>query len=93
MTCREQKISQSWEGFLKGLREKRALMGDVVNTLSVLRDIQMASQDLSELQVQYFTSQMCVCSVLVCILFIRNVERSGMLLIEFCVVMIQVKLI
>lgn len=68
-------------------------MGDVVNTLSVLRDIQMASQDLSELQVQYFTPQMCVCSVLVCILFIRNVERSGMLLIEFRVVMIQVKLI
>ncbi|XP_076156260.1 spectrin beta chain, non-erythrocytic 5 [Alosa pseudoharengus] len=49
---REQNISQSWQKFVEGLKERRALMSDVVNTLSVLRDIQMASQDLSELQMQ-----------------------------------------
>ncbi|XP_062379447.1 spectrin beta chain, non-erythrocytic 5 [Sardina pilchardus] len=49
---REQKISQSWQKFVEGLKERRALMSDVVNTLSVLRDIQLASQDLSELQMQ-----------------------------------------
>ncbi|XP_063040192.1 spectrin beta chain, non-erythrocytic 5 [Engraulis encrasicolus] len=49
---REQKISQDWQQFLDGLKGKRALMGDIMNTMSMLRDIQMASQDVTELQMQ-----------------------------------------
>ncbi|XP_028831275.1 spectrin beta chain, non-erythrocytic 5 isoform X2 [Denticeps clupeoides] len=47
---RQAKISERWTQLLEGLQQQRTLVGDVVNTLSVLRDIQLASHDLGELQ-------------------------------------------
>ncbi|XP_034721162.1 spectrin beta chain, erythrocytic-like, partial [Etheostoma cragini] len=47
---REQNISHRWKDLLQQLQEQRGLLGNVVENLSVLRDIELVSQELNELQ-------------------------------------------
>ncbi|XP_029899947.1 spectrin beta chain, non-erythrocytic 5 isoform X2 [Myripristis murdjan] len=49
---REQSISRRWKNLLQQLEEQRGLLGNVVQSLSVLRDIELVSQELQELQAQ-----------------------------------------
>lgn len=48
---REENISHRWKDLLQQLQEQRMLLGNVVETLSILRDIELVSQELKELQV------------------------------------------
>uniref|UniRef100_A0A8C9YZ58 Spectrin, beta, non-erythrocytic 5 n=1 Tax=Sander lucioperca TaxID=283035 RepID=A0A8C9YZ58_SANLU len=48
---REENISHRWKDLLQQLQEQRGLLGNVVENLSVLRDIELVSQELKELQV------------------------------------------
>lgn len=48
---REESINQRWKDMLQQLQEQRGLLGNVVEHLSVLRDIKLVSQELKDLQV------------------------------------------
>lgn len=48
---REESISHRWKDLLQQLQEQRGLLGNIVENLSVLRDIELVSQELKELQV------------------------------------------
>lgn len=48
---REESIRNRWKDLLQQLQEQRGLLGNVVVTLSILRDIDHVSQELKELQV------------------------------------------
>ncbi|XP_056249803.1 spectrin beta chain, non-erythrocytic 5 [Seriola aureovittata] len=55
---REESISRRWKELLQQLQEQRGLLGNVVETLSVLRDIELVSQELKELQSQASSSEL-----------------------------------
>ncbi|KAM9341571.1 spectrin beta chain, non-erythrocytic 5 [Symphorus nematophorus] len=55
---REENISHRWKDLLQQLQEQRGLLGNVVENLSVLRDIELVSQELKELQSQASSSEM-----------------------------------
>ncbi|XP_068456287.1 spectrin beta chain, non-erythrocytic 5 [Clinocottus analis] len=52
ITGREENISHRWKDLLQQLQEQRGLLGNVVENLSVLRNIELVSQELKELQSQ-----------------------------------------
>ncbi|XP_029973399.1 spectrin beta chain, non-erythrocytic 5 [Salarias fasciatus] len=54
---REQSISGRWKDLLQQLQEQQGLLGNVVETLSILRDIELVSQELKELQSQAGSSE------------------------------------
>ncbi|XP_028993920.1 spectrin beta chain, non-erythrocytic 1 isoform X2 [Betta splendens] len=54
---REENIRQRWKHLLQQLNEHRGLLENVVGTLSALRDIELLSQDLRELQAQASSSE------------------------------------
>ncbi|XP_029982912.1 spectrin beta chain, non-erythrocytic 5 [Sphaeramia orbicularis] len=49
---REENISHRWRDLLQQLQEHRGMLGSVVETLSILRHIDLISQELKELQSQ-----------------------------------------
>ncbi|XP_047467733.1 spectrin beta chain, non-erythrocytic 5 [Mugil cephalus] len=49
---REESIRNRWKDLLQQLQEHRGLLGNVVEILSILRDIDLVSQELKELQSQ-----------------------------------------
>lgn len=49
--AREENISHRWKYLLQQLHEQKGLLGNVFENLSVLRDIELVSQELKELQV------------------------------------------
>ena len=51
VVLREESISHRWKDLLQQLQEQRGLLGNVVENLSVLRDIELVSKELKELQV------------------------------------------
>ncbi|XP_028422093.1 spectrin beta chain, non-erythrocytic 5 [Perca flavescens] len=55
---REENISHRWKDLLQQLQEQRGLLGNVVENLSVLRDIELVSQELKELQSQASSSDL-----------------------------------
>ncbi|XP_029350237.1 spectrin beta chain, non-erythrocytic 5 [Echeneis naucrates] len=55
---REESISHRWKDLLQQLQEQRGMLGNVVETLSVLRDIELVSQELKELQSQATSSEL-----------------------------------
>ncbi|XP_022067652.2 spectrin beta chain, non-erythrocytic 5 isoform X2 [Acanthochromis polyacanthus] len=55
---REENISCRWKDLLQQLQEQRGLLGNVVDTLSILRDIELVSQELKELQSQASSSDL-----------------------------------
>ncbi|XP_068593345.1 spectrin beta chain, non-erythrocytic 5 [Cebidichthys violaceus] len=58
ITRREENISHRWKDLLQQLQEQRGLLGNVVENLSVLRDIELVSQELKELQSQASSSEL-----------------------------------
>lgn len=54
---REENISDRWKDLLQQLKEQRALLENTAGTLSVLRDVELVSQELKELQVSLHLSQ------------------------------------
>lgn len=69
---REENISQQWKDLLQQLHDQRGLLGNVAESLSVLRDIELVSQELKELQVSHsepittplvFKEEICVCKM------------------------------
>lgn len=48
---REENISQRWKDLLQQLQEQRGLLENITGTLTVLRDIELVSQELKELKV------------------------------------------
>ncbi|XP_034432002.1 spectrin beta chain, non-erythrocytic 1 [Hippoglossus hippoglossus] len=55
---REESIRNRWKELLQQLQEHRGLLGNVVETLSCLRDIELVSQELKELQSQASSSDL-----------------------------------
>ncbi|XP_034530593.1 spectrin beta chain, non-erythrocytic 1 [Notolabrus celidotus] len=55
---REESISHRWKDLLQQLQDQRWLLGNVVENLSVLRDVDLVSQDLKELQSQAGSSEL-----------------------------------
>ncbi|KAG7328102.1 hypothetical protein KOW79_008046 [Hemibagrus wyckioides] len=55
---RQMNISKKWQALLQQLHQKRDSVGDVVNTLAVLKDTELISLDLKELQVQAESSDL-----------------------------------
>uniref|UniRef100_UPI0037E8FE98 spectrin beta chain, non-erythrocytic 5 n=1 Tax=Semicossyphus pulcher TaxID=241346 RepID=UPI0037E8FE98 len=55
---REESISHRWRDLLQQLQDQRGLLGNVVENLSVLRDIELVSQEVKELQAQASSSEM-----------------------------------
>ncbi|XP_076605262.1 spectrin beta chain, non-erythrocytic 5 [Chaetodon auriga] len=55
---REESISHRWRDLLQQLQGQRGLLGNVVESLSVLRDIELVSQELKELQSQASSSEL-----------------------------------
>lgn len=53
--AREENISHRWKYLLQQLHEQRGLLGNVFENFSVLRDIELVSQELKELQVRGVT--------------------------------------
>ena len=51
VVLREESIGHRWKDLLQQLQEQRGLLGNVVENLSVLRDIELVSKELKELQV------------------------------------------
>ncbi|KAM8834261.1 LOW QUALITY PROTEIN: spectrin beta chain, non-erythrocytic 5 [Synchiropus picturatus] len=49
---RQQNISRRWRGLLQQLQEQKGLLGSLLETLSILRDVELLSQELKELQAQ-----------------------------------------
>ncbi|XP_049319614.1 spectrin beta chain, non-erythrocytic 5 isoform X1 [Astyanax mexicanus] len=58
ITTREKKISNKWQVLLRQMQQQRESVGDVVNTLAVLKDIELISQDLKDLQAQAESSDL-----------------------------------
>ncbi|KAK3538029.1 hypothetical protein QTP70_027382 [Hemibagrus guttatus] len=56
--CRQMNISKKWQALLQQLHHKRDSIGDVLNTLAVLKDTELISLDLKELQVQAESSDL-----------------------------------
>ncbi|XP_057715583.1 spectrin beta chain, non-erythrocytic 5 isoform X1 [Corythoichthys intestinalis] len=54
---RAEKIRSGWKDILKQLQEQKEMLGSVVSTFSVLRDIDVFSQELKELHVQASSSE------------------------------------
>ncbi|XP_067099877.1 spectrin beta chain, non-erythrocytic 5 [Osmerus mordax] len=50
VTRREESITRRWRDLLQQLEQQRGMLGNVVHTLNVLRDIELVSQELKELQ-------------------------------------------
>lgn len=50
--AREENISHRWKYLLQQLHEQKVLLGNIFGNLSVLRDIELVSQELKELQVR-----------------------------------------
>lgn len=48
---RQAEIMKQWKALLQQLQQQKEHVGDVMNALAVLRDIQLISLDLKELQV------------------------------------------
>uniref|UniRef100_A0A3Q1IZP4 Calponin-homology (CH) domain-containing protein n=1 Tax=Anabas testudineus TaxID=64144 RepID=A0A3Q1IZP4_ANATE len=55
---REENISHQWKDLLQQLKDQRGLLKNIVGTLSVLRDIELVSQELKELQSQASSSEL-----------------------------------
>ncbi|XP_060938197.1 spectrin beta chain, non-erythrocytic 2 [Limanda limanda] len=55
---REESIRTRWTDLLQQLQEHRGLLGNVVETLSCLRDMELVSQELKELQTQAGSSDL-----------------------------------
>ncbi|XP_054470225.1 LOW QUALITY PROTEIN: spectrin beta chain, non-erythrocytic 5 [Anoplopoma fimbria] len=55
---REENISHRWKDLLQQLQEQRGLLGNIVENLGVLRDIELVSQELKELQSQASSSEL-----------------------------------
>ncbi|XP_054653046.1 spectrin beta chain, non-erythrocytic 1 isoform X2 [Dunckerocampus dactyliophorus] len=55
---REENISGRWKELLGQLQEQRGLLGNVVSTLSILRDIHIVSQELKDLHTQATSSEL-----------------------------------
>ncbi|XP_030248101.1 spectrin beta chain, non-erythrocytic 5 [Sparus aurata] len=55
---REESISHRWKDLLQQLQEQKVLLGNVVENLSVLRDVELVSQELKELQSQASASEL-----------------------------------
>ncbi|XP_036927334.1 spectrin beta chain, non-erythrocytic 5 isoform X2 [Acanthopagrus latus] len=55
---REESISHRWKDLLQQLQEQKVLLGNVVENLSVLRDVELVSQELKELQSQASSSEL-----------------------------------
>ncbi|XP_039992754.1 spectrin beta chain, non-erythrocytic 5 isoform X2 [Xiphias gladius] len=55
---REESISHRWKDLLQQLQEQRGLLGNIAETFSVLRDIDLVSQELRELQSQASSSEL-----------------------------------
>ncbi|XP_069573815.1 spectrin beta chain, non-erythrocytic 5 [Brachyistius frenatus] len=55
---REESISHRWKDLLQQLREQKLLLGNIVETLSILGDIELISQELKELQSQANSSEL-----------------------------------
>ncbi|XP_020497621.2 spectrin beta chain, non-erythrocytic 5 [Labrus bergylta] len=53
---REDSISHRWKDLLQQLQDQRGLLGNVVDNLSILRDIELVYQELKELQTQASSS-------------------------------------
>lgn len=51
MRDRQAEIIRQWKALLQQLQQQKEHIGDVVKTLAVLRDIELISLDLKELQV------------------------------------------
>ncbi|KAJ8289416.1 hypothetical protein GJAV_G00001060 [Gymnothorax javanicus] len=51
VTRRQENIAQGWKDLLQELQKQSQAIGGVVNTLSMLRDVELLSRDLEELQV------------------------------------------
>ncbi|XP_017558803.1 spectrin beta chain, non-erythrocytic 5 isoform X2 [Pygocentrus nattereri] len=58
LISRQKKITNKWQVLLQQLQQHRDSIGDVVNTLAVLKDIELVSLDLKELQVQAESSDL-----------------------------------
>ncbi|XP_078145742.1 spectrin beta chain, non-erythrocytic 5 [Centroberyx gerrardi] len=54
----EESISRRWRELLQQLEEQKGLLGNVVEALSVLRDIELLSQELKQLQSQASSSEL-----------------------------------
>ncbi|KAA0711222.1 Spectrin beta chain, non-erythrocytic 5 [Triplophysa tibetana] len=52
VTRRQAEIMKQWKALLQQLQQQKEHIGDVMNALAVLRDIQLISMDLKELQAQ-----------------------------------------
>ncbi|TSO67499.1 Spectrin beta chain, non-erythrocytic 5 [Bagarius yarrelli] len=55
---RQMSISKKWQSLLQQLQQNRDSVGDVVNTLGVLKDTELIALDLKELQVQAASSDL-----------------------------------
>ncbi|KAM6973270.1 spectrin beta chain, non-erythrocytic 5 [Aplochiton taeniatus] len=55
---REESISRRWRDMLQQLEQQRGQLGNIVHTLSVLRDIELVSQELKELQAAAASSEL-----------------------------------
>ncbi|KAI5616449.1 spectrin beta chain, non-erythrocytic 5 isoform X2 [Silurus asotus] len=55
---RQMNISKKWKALLQHLQQKRDSVGDIVDTLAVLKDTELISLDLIELQVQAASSDL-----------------------------------
>ncbi|KAF7704200.1 hypothetical protein HF521_021272 [Silurus meridionalis] len=55
---RQMNISKKWQALLQQLQQKRDSVGDIVDTLAVLKDTELISLDLIELQVQAASSDL-----------------------------------
>nr|XP_055027307.1 spectrin beta chain, non-erythrocytic 5 [Misgurnus anguillicaudatus] len=53
---RQTEIIKQWKALLQQLQQQKELLGDVVNTLAVLRDVELISLDLKELKAQIDSS-------------------------------------
>lgn len=63
-TCvfvREVSISHRWKDLLQQLQEHRGLLANIVENLSVLRDIELVSQEVKELHVSLHRGSASTC--------------------------------
>lgn len=49
---REENISRRWKYLLQQLQEQKGLLGNISQSISVLRDVELVCQELKELQVR-----------------------------------------
>ncbi|KAK2826814.1 hypothetical protein Q5P01_021028 [Channa striata] len=55
---REENISRQWKDLLQQLKDQRGLLGNAAQTIRVVRDIELVSQELKELQSQAASSEL-----------------------------------